>query len=126
MVEAEQDDRKIAEEGAFRRVFRSRCQPRDLATTQSLLVRRLRLDEQTILANDPEFGNVTVCPGGLVHVNLVHVSLKFGPSDFVRLCELMGKARLNFEGRQRPKDGKPRLQLVPCETDEEPSTDPKE
>jgi hypothetical protein len=81
------------------------------------------LEDQTILANDPDFGNVTVCPGGVVHVNLVHVSLKFGPSDFVRLSDLMAKARNSFENRQRQRNGKPRLQLVSSEEAEEPTTD---
>ncbi len=77
------------------------------------------MEDQTILANDPEFGNVTVCPGGVVHVNLVHVSLKFGPSDFVRLSDLMTKARSSFENRQRPRNAKPRLQLVSSEDAED-------
>lgn len=81
------------------------------------------MEDQTILANDPDFGNVTVCPGGVVHVNLVHVSLKFGPSDFVRLSDLMAKARTSFENRQRPRDAKPRLQLVSSEDPEEPAPD---
>ena len=84
------------------------------------------MEEQTILASDPEFGNVTVCPGGVVHVNLVHLSLKFGPSDFVRLCDLLAKARLSFENQQRPVSGKPHLQLVSDEDPEEPDSDPED
>lgn len=81
------------------------------------------MEDQTILANDPDFGNVTVCPGGVVHVNLVHVSLKFGPSDFVRLCELMAKAHSSFDKRQRPREAKPRLQLVSSEDPEDSAPD---
>ena len=81
------------------------------------------MEDQTILANDPDFGNVTVCPGGVVHVNLLHVSLKFGPSDFVRLSDLMAQARNSFENRQRPKGGKPRLQIVGPEDAEDPTPD---
>lgn len=68
-------------------------------------------EDQTILASDENFGNVAVCPGGVVHVNLVHLSLKFLPEDFVRLSELLSKARLNLEQKPPPR-GKPRLQLV--------------
>ena len=76
-------------------------------------------DEQTILASDENFGNVAVCPGGVVHVNLVHLSLKFLPEDFVRLSELVNKARLKLEQRPTPR-GKPRLQVVTSD----PSCDP--
>lgn len=76
-------------------------------------------DEQTILASDENFGNVAVCPGGVVHVNLVHLSLKFLPEDFVRLSELVNKARLKLEQKPPPR-GKPRLQLVPSDPSCEP------
>lgn len=69
------------------------------------------MDDQTILASEENFGNVTVCPGGVVHVNLTYVSLKFMPTDFVRFSDLVSKARVKFEP-PRPEKGKPRLHLV--------------
>jgi hypothetical protein len=69
------------------------------------------LDDSTVLASEENFGNVTVCPGGVVHVNLAHVSLKFMPTDFVRFSDLISKARLKFDP-PRPEKGKPRLHLV--------------
>ncbi len=76
-------------------------------------------EDQTILASDENFGNVSMCPGGVVHVNLVHLSLKFLPEDFVRFCELVGKARLNLDQRP-PQRGKPHLQVVTSD----PACDP--
>lgn len=69
------------------------------------------MDDQTILASSENFGNVTVCPGGVVHVNLPHCSLKFTPTDFATFTELIGKARMSFEASRRGS-AKPRLQLV--------------
>ena len=70
------------------------------------------VDEHTILAADNDFGTVSVCPGGVVHVNLAHYSLKFVPADFTKLAELIGKARLNLGDRPQLTAGKPHLQVV--------------
>jgi hypothetical protein len=77
------------------------------------------LDEDTILAELEKFGNVTVCPGGVIHVNLAHLSLKFMPEDFVRLSDLIAKARGNFESRNPRPDGKPKLRVAPKPGDDE-------
>ncbi len=69
------------------------------------------MEDQTILANFENFGNVTICPGGVVHVNLSHCSLKFMPSDFVKFTELISKARINFDSPSR-QGAKPHLHLV--------------
>lgn len=82
------------------------------------------MEEHTILAKDETFGTVSVCPGGVVHVNLPHCSLKFLPSDFLKFSELVGKARLNFDNLAPRADGKPRLQVVPRDTLEPPESDP--
>ena len=82
------------------------------------------MDDHTILASDADFGTVSVCPGGVIHVNLPHYSLKFVPSDFIKFSDLMDKARLNFGKRQRLSEGKPGLKLVsrdPTDPDEEGS-----
>jgi hypothetical protein len=81
------------------------------------------LDDQRILASAENFGTVTVCSGGIVHVNLPHCSLKFLPSDFSKFCELIAKARLNFEPPVRAS-GKSRLQVVTSESKDE--SDPVE
>ena len=83
------------------------------------------MDDQTILANSENFGSVTVCPGGVVHVHLPHCSLKFTPSDFAKFCELIGKARLNFEA-PRKESAKPRLQLVTSDPEHTPSPEKPE
>jgi hypothetical protein len=71
------------------------------------------LDEQTILSSAEDFGNVSVCPGGIIHVNLTHCSLKFLPADFIRLSDMIAEARRNY-GPTRPQlDGKARLTVVP-------------
>lgn len=77
--------------------------------------------DDTILASEENLGNVTVCPGGVVHINLAHCSLKFLPSDFVKFSKLISKARLNFDSPRRG-DGKPRLHVV-CNETEIPSPD---
>ncbi|MBI5571786.1 MAG: hypothetical protein HY914_17720 [Desulfomonile tiedjei] len=81
------------------------------------------MDDHTILASEDNFGNVSVCPGGVVHVNLMHVSLKFLPQDFVRLCDLVAKAKQNLDTPRTP-GGKPRLHLVPSETEDDKTPDP--
>ena len=40
------------------------------------------MDDYKILANDDNFGSVSVCAGGIVHVNLTHLTLRLMPSDF--------------------------------------------
>lgn len=77
--------------------------------------------DDTILASEENLGNVSVCPGGVVHINLTHCSLKFLPSDFLKFSELISKARLNFDSPRRG-DGKPRLHVV-CNETEIPSLD---
>jgi|GEM_PF-484428 len=73
------------------------------------------LDDQTILATSEDFGTVSVCPGGVVHVNLAHCSLKFLPSDFLKFSELMAEAQRNFDPPRR-LTGRPLLQVVSSET----------
>ena len=83
------------------------------------------MDDQTILASVDNFGNVTVCPGGVVHVNLAHLSLKFVPSDFAKFSELIFKARQKFDAPV-PERGKPKLHLVSgdeCSDESEKSDD---
>jgi hypothetical protein len=70
------------------------------------------LDDQTILASEENFGNVSVCPGGIVHVNLTHCTLKFLPQDFVKFSELIGKAAVKHQAPPPQTGGKPRLHLV--------------
>jgi hypothetical protein len=84
------------------------------------------VDEVEILAGLENFGNVSVCPGGIIHINLPHCSLKFTPSDFSRFAELIGQARLKTEARQVTTDGKPQLQIVPSRNYKEPPTDRSE
>jgi hypothetical protein len=86
------------------------------------VIKGKNVEDHTILANSENFGNVTVCPGGVIHVNLPHCSLKFTPSDFVKFTELMGKARLNFDSSSRTS-AKPRLHLV--SSDPEPPASPE-
>jgi hypothetical protein len=81
------------------------------------------LDEQTILASEENFGNVAVCPGGIVHVNLTHCSLKFLPQDFVKFSELVGRAILKYQASPAQTSGKPRLHLVSSEATDEKSPD---
>ncbi len=83
------------------------------------------MDDHTILADDENFGNVVVCPGGVVHVNLTHCSLKFVPEDFLKFSELIDKARRKYEAPQLT-NSKPRLHLVASDTDEEENLDEKE
>lgn len=80
------------------------------------------MDDHTLLAIEEGFGSVSVCPGGVVHVNMPHITLKFVPQDFVRFAELIGKARLKHEA---PKQSgkKPRLQLVSPETPDDSPPD---
>lgn len=75
------------------------------------------MDDQSILSSIDGFGAVTTCPGGVVHVNLPHFTLKFLPEDFQRFAELIAKARMN-QDRPRKIEQRPRLQVVSTETDE--------
>ncbi|MBI5249164.1 MAG: hypothetical protein HY912_06690 [Desulfomonile tiedjei] len=83
------------------------------------------MEDHTILASSDNFGNVTVCPGGVVHVNLSHCSLKFTPSDFVKLSELIAKARISFDS-PRKGSAKPHLQLVTSDQERTPSQEKPE
>jgi hypothetical protein len=82
------------------------------------------VDDQTILATS-EQGSVTVCPGGIVHVHLPHCSIKLTPADFVKFSELVAKARVNFDSKQR-SGAKPRLQLVSTDTERESQSESKD
>jgi len=78
------------------------------------------LDDQTILATVENFGTVSVCPGGIVHINLPHCAVKFLPADFAKFCELIGQARARFDAPKRTL-GKPRLQVVGPEPEPDPT-----
>ncbi|MGO9567511.1 MAG: hypothetical protein ACLP5H_08230 [Desulfomonilaceae bacterium] len=80
------------------------------------------LDDQTILSSEENFGTVSVCPGGVVHINLPHCSLKFMPSDFVKFSDLIGQARLNFNAP--PRGAKPHLHVISSEKENKPSEEP--
>lgn len=82
------------------------------------------MEDHTILSSDGNFGNVTVCPGGVVHINLAHVSLKFVTSDFVRFSDLVNRARVTLGNRPPQLSGKPHLQLVTPEQPDDDSPDP--
>ncbi len=83
------------------------------------------MDEDKLLAEIENFGNVTICPGGVVHVNLAHLSLKFMPEDFQRFSDLMAKARVKYESKRTRPDGKPKLQIIsnPDEDQSSPELD---
>lgn len=76
------------------------------------------MDDHTILASEENFGSVTVCPGGVVHIHLPHFSLKFISTDFVKFHDMIAKARLQLDMPRRA-DGKPRLHLVSPETNDQ-------
>ncbi len=80
------------------------------------------MDEQTLLAALKDFGAVTVCPGGVIHINLPHYSLKFLPSDFVKFAELVAMAVAKYEPERKPS-GKPHLQLVTPQPEESEPTE---
>ena len=85
------------------------------------------MEEYTILASDPDFGTVSVCPGGVVHVTLQHLSLKFVPADFAKFSDLISKARLKFGNHALQIECKPRLHVVPRESQEDtPPAEPNE
>lgn len=69
------------------------------------------MDDHTILAVLENFGTVSVCPGGIVHVNLAHCTLKFIPSDFEKFCLLVEQAHRKFDLPRRVS-GRPTLQVV--------------
>jgi len=69
------------------------------------------MEDHTILATEENFGAVSVCPGGIIHINLAHLTLKLLPSDFEKLADLVAKAKLNF-ARPKRTEGKPHLQVV--------------
>ena len=83
------------------------------------------MSDQTILVDDENFGNVIVCPGGVVHINLTHVSLKFLPEDFLKFADLVGKAHRKYEAPLLTGN-KPRLHLVPPDNDQDKDADPKD
>lgn len=74
--------------------------------------------DEGIIASDPNFGNVSVCPGGIVHVNLTHLSLKFMPSDFERFAGLIADAQENLQERAPKSSGKPSLRIVSPEDED--------
>jgi hypothetical protein len=86
-----------------------------LVNDETIFLKAPMSDDQTILASDENFGNVSICPGGVVHVNLVHLTLKFMPEDFLRFSQLVSKASLSLD-QKPPQRGKPRLQVVTSDT----------
>ncbi len=82
------------------------------------------MDDQTILSSSENFGTVSVCPGGVVHINLPHCSLKFTPSDFEKFSELIGQARLNFNAP--PRGAKPHLHVISSEKEATVQEEPTE
>lgn len=88
------------------------------------LAKEHNLDDQTILSSTENFGTVSVCSGGVIHINLPHCSLKFMPSDFVKFSDLIGQARLNFDSP--PRGAKPHLHVVTSEKENKPSEEPGE
>ena len=77
------------------------------------------LDDQTIISSEENFGTVAVCPGGVVHINLAHCSLKFVASDFLKFSDLISQARLKFD--PPPRGGKPHLHVISAEKESDPS-----
>ncbi|MGB6066404.1 MAG: hypothetical protein WBG50_16505 [Desulfomonilaceae bacterium] len=77
------------------------------------------MDDQTILSSVENFGTVSVCQGGVVHINLPHCSLKFVASDFLKFSDLIGQARLNFD--LPPRGTKPHLHVISAEKENKPS-----
>ncbi len=75
------------------------------------------MDDQKVLASDDGFGAVTMCPGGVVHVNLPHFTLKFLPDDFDRFADLIAKARMNRDRPGKIEQRRPKLQLVSSDDD---------
>ncbi len=76
------------------------------------------LDDQKILAAIDNFGAVTVCPGGIVHINMPHFTIKLMPSDFVKFTELIEAARRSYSSPAPKPAGKPRLQVVSPQCDQ--------
>jgi hypothetical protein len=72
-----------------------------------------KLDEFSVLADEPNFGNVAMCPGGVVHINLAHVSLKMDSSDFRRLSVLIAKAGQKLAEQTPRLTGSSHLHVVP-------------
>ena len=81
------------------------------------------MDEFSILADEPDFGNISMCPGGIVHVNLAHVSLKMNSSDFKRFADLIGRANQKLSDQSNRPVGSPRLHVVPPNAETPPDTD---
>ncbi len=79
------------------------------------------MDDQKLLSSDDGFGAVTMCPGGVVHVNLPHFTLKFLSDDFERFSDLIAKARINLDPPKKI-DKRPRLQLVSPDAESEEET----
>jgi hypothetical protein len=69
------------------------------------------MEDHKTLAISEDFGLVTECPGGIIHVHLHHMTLKFMPNDFVKLTDLLNKARAQCDAPQKGC-GKPHLQIV--------------
>ncbi len=82
------------------------------------------MDDTKILASDPNFGNVSVCAGGVVHINLPHVTLKFLPADFVRFSDLVAEARGNAQEQLGQESGRPHLHVVHTKTDTDSESSP--
>ena len=78
--------------------------------------------EFSVLADEPNFGNVAMCPGGVVHINLAHVSLKMDASDFRRLSALIAKADQKLSEQSPRLPGSPHLHVVPSNSETPPDS----
>ncbi|MEW6351572.1 MAG: hypothetical protein AB1646_21170 [Thermodesulfobacteriota bacterium] len=78
------------------------------------------MDDHKILASSENYGTVSLCAGGVVHVNLTHLTLRLIPSDFEKLADLIIQARANYQAVSRTKDEKPRLRVVSEKKDDQP------
>lgn len=78
------------------------------------------MDEFSVLADEPNFGNVAMCPGGVVHINLAHVSLKMDSSDFRRLSVLIAKAGQKLSEQSPRLPGSPHLHIVQSNSETTP------
>jgi hypothetical protein len=74
------------------------------------------------LASDDSFGVITICPGGVVHVHLPHVTVKLLPHEFLKLAELAAHAKVALNAARPPAE-KPHLRLVSQEDPPAPPTD---
>lgn len=75
------------------------------------------MEDHKTLAVSEDFGLVTECPGGIIHIHLHHMTLKFMPNDFAKLTDLLIQARAQCDLPQKT-GAKPHLQIVaPSQTE---------